>query len=43
VFLCFIALSVSLREIVRKQLEDSAEAERTDLIPVGGVTATTGK
>jgi probable O-glycosylation ligase (exosortase A-associated) len=43
VFLCFIALSVSLREIVRKQLEDVAEAERTDLIPADGVTATTGK
>lgn len=43
VFLCLLALSVSLREIVRRQLQESAEVEQPDLIPVGTVTATTGK
>lgn len=43
VFLCLLALSVSLREIVRKHLEQSAEANESDLIPAGSVTATIGK
>lgn len=44
VFLCMVALSVSLREIVRKQLEESSyQAEEPDLVPAGTVTASTGK
>jgi probable O-glycosylation ligase (exosortase A-associated) len=43
VFLCLLALSVSLREIVRRRLEEGAEADQPDLVPVGSVTATTGK
>jgi probable O-glycosylation ligase (exosortase A-associated) len=43
VFLCMLALSVSLREIVRRQLEESAEVNEPDLVPVGSVTASTGK
>lgn len=44
VFLCLLALSVSLREIVRRQIEDSAYGvEEPELVPAGSVTATTGK
>lgn len=45
VFLCLVALSVSLREIVRKQIEEGAYGvEEPDLVPAGSiVTATTGK
>jgi probable O-glycosylation ligase (exosortase A-associated) len=42
-FLCFLALSAALREIVARQLETEVVPDSTDLVPIGGVTATSGR
>jgi probable O-glycosylation ligase (exosortase A-associated) len=44
VFLCLIALSVALREIVNRTVQAAqVEPDEVELVPVGGVTASSGK